>query len=151
MEIIVLVIGALLAGLGWLYQKTWERQDARIKSYQVIIDSLPSFVVGRFDSENVNIRNANEMIVEEAQSEYRRLWLFAPDSVVRAGHAFFASTVEGELPSLNREATLQNFVLEMRKDSSFQSAVLPRFFTTKLSSDIFKLITVKPSKSSSRA
>jgi hypothetical protein len=65
-------------------------------------------------------------------TEIRRLWLFAPDGVVRAANAFVEAGI-GKGREAVMESWLKEFILEMRKDSTFAAALVPKFFWTRLS------------------
>lgn len=123
-NIAAIVIAALIGAGAWVYQKAWDRQQQRIASYQQIVDHLPGFTV--------NQRNPNE--VDAALREFRRLWIFAPDEVIRTGNAFIDTVRTGvQVPDEDKKRALAEFVLAMRRDATFSSALVPSFFRTALS------------------
>jgi hypothetical protein len=123
-----LIITGLIGAAAWLYQKAWERQQQRVARYQEIIDRTLAFTLGGLDPGKV----------DETLSELRRLWLFAPDNVVRAANAFLAATSAGE-GTPERLAAANNafkvLMLAMRKDASFKAALFPEFFTSRLGAE----------------
>ncbi|HWM31014.1 MAG TPA: hypothetical protein VNO69_04865 [Methyloceanibacter sp.] len=136
-----LVLAALIGSFAWVYQKAWDRQQARIASYQQIVDMLPGFTVRHLDADKI----------DAALNEVRRLWLFAPDDVVRAGNAFLA-TIRDDQSSTDevRERVLADFVLAMRRDASFTSSLWPRFFRTSLSAKDVRLQSAARRKNARR-
>lgn len=118
-----ILAATIVAALAWLYQRAWERQERRAKSYEAILDALPGFFVG----------STNHTQIDTAIVELRRLMLYAPDSVIVAADEFLES-VEGFRADELKEARLDRLVAEMRRDCSFHSALFPRFLTTELPS-----------------
>lgn len=115
-----LTMPAAIGAIAWLYQKTWERHERRMKQYEGILDELPAFTVGGLDPDRI----------DRAIAIHRHLWLLGPDGVVRAFENFMR-TVEGSGGSdEERELALGRFVIAMRKDATFFSALVPRFRTT---------------------
>jgi|GEM_PF-6157714 len=128
-----LAVSAALAGLGWFYQKAWDRREQRLDHYFGIIDRLPAFL-----ATPPNYQDINATI-----TEIRRLWIVGPNDVVRAANAFL-EIIEGAKPQEEKENALRAFILAMRRDSTFASALVPRFFHNKLSSDEIVLRTATP-------
>ena len=118
-DIWVITLPATVAALAWLYQKTWERHERRLAQYESIVDELPAFTVLQKDEDRI----------DRALSVHRRLWLIAPDDVVRAFEAFMDATRAGSSEE-QRAIALGKFVISMRRDASFLSALVPRFRTT---------------------
>jgi len=128
-----LAVSGALAGLGWFYQKAWDRREQRLDHYFGIIDRLPAFL-----ATPPNFQDINATI-----TEIRRLWIVGPNDVVRAANAFL-EIIEGAKPQEEKENALRAFILAMRRDSTFASALVPRFFHNKLSSDEIVLRTATP-------
>ena len=126
-----LIIASAIGALAWIYQRAWDRQQLRIERYQAIIDLLSGFTQDRLSPDEI----------DEAMREISRLWLFAPDNVIKAGNAFIEAVEKGE----TKRVTLAKFLLALRRDSSFTAAVVPRFFRNKLEpSDVLEIKTAKP-------
>lgn len=119
-----LAVAALIGALAWLYQRAWDRHERRLSQYSEIVEGLPAFTIQARDPDKV----------DEILLGMRGLWLFGPDDVIRACNAFL-SVVETTSPDEAKEKALAELVLAMRKDASFISAVLPRFFWSRLSAD----------------
>lgn len=130
MELWGIAIAAAIASVAWLYQRAWERQERRVLRYQEVLDRLPFFTEGGLNPEKQN----------EAVAELHRLWLSAPDDVVRAGEHFL-DAVEGKIP--DAEKALGEYVLAMRRDASLRSSIIPRFWQTDISSEQFRLRSAK--------
>lgn len=130
MEFLGLVLTATIAAAAWLYQRAWERQEKRVARYQEVMNRLPSFIVG----------NLNQDGLDEVIAEHRRLWLSAPDDVIIAGENFL-DAVEGRplKNEISPDVALGEYVLAMRRDASMKSAILPRFWKTKLEAKEFRL------------
>ena len=122
-----LAIPATIGAVTWLYQKTWERHERRLKQYEEIIDHLPAFTAANLDPDRI------DRILGVA----RRLWVIGPDEVVWAFDAFIESVSAGQtMPDNVKQEALANLVLAMRKDATFASALVPRFRTRLRSADI---------------
>jgi hypothetical protein len=128
-----LAASAALAGLGCFYQKAWDRRERRLEHYFGIIDRLPAFLAAAPSSHEMNA----------TITEIRRLWIVGPNDVVRAANAFL-EIIDGVRPQEEKEKALRAFILAMRRDSTFASALAPRFFRNKLSSDEILLRTATP-------
>ena len=125
-----LIVASAIGALAWIYQRAWDRQAVRVERYQAIIDLLSGFTQEHLSFDEI----------DEVLREIRRLWLFAPDDVIKAGNAFIEAVEKGE----TKRPTLAKFVLAMRRDSSFTAAVVPRFFRNKLEpSDVSEIKTAK--------
>ena len=85
--------------------------------YQAILDRLPGFTQDNLPNQ-----------IDEALKEIRRLWLFAPNDVVRAANAFVQAVETGE----SKRNTLGKLVIAMRRDASFQAALFPGFYRNTL-------------------
>lgn len=79
-----LTVPVVVGAMAWLYQKSWERHERRLKQYEDILDELPAFT-----TDGLNVDR-----IDRAISVHRHLWLYGPDNVVRAFEEFLA-TVEG--------------------------------------------------------
>jgi hypothetical protein len=123
-----LTLPAIIGAAAWLYQKTWERHERRIKQYENIMDELPAFTVERLDPDRI----------DRALGVLRRLWLLGPDEVVKAFEAF-VKAVEGGSTNEERVRLLGCLVIEMRRDATFLRAFIPRF-RTMLSPDEFRVL-----------
>ncbi len=124
-----LTVPAAIGAVAWLYQKTWERHERRLKQYEEIVDELPAFTVG----------GLNQDRIDKAIMIYRRLWLLGPDEVVRAFEAFIKTVENGASSSdEEKELALGRFVIAMRRDATFTAALIPRFSST-LQPDEIKL------------
>ncbi|MBR0910806.1 hypothetical protein [Bradyrhizobium japonicum] len=106
-SLIPIFLSTIVAAAAWLYQKAWERIERRARLYEEIIDNLPGFADGGLDPAKINAAIAST----------RRLWIFAPDDVVRALHEFF-DCIENHKGHDAAAAALGRLVLEMRKDTS---------------------------------
>jgi len=125
-----LIVASAIGALAWIYQRAWDRQEVRIERYQTIIDLLSGFTQDHLSPDEI----------DEALREIRRLWLFAPDDVIKAGNAFIEAVKKGE----TKRPTLAKLVVAMRRDSSFTAAVVPRFFRNKLEpSDVSEIKAAK--------
>jgi hypothetical protein len=103
---------AFIGSIAWLYQRAWERATLRIELYQEILDSLEGFFEGSHDAEKINY----------AIRISRKLWLEAPDEIVRAINDFF----EAIKNSGDTHDKFAHMVLLMRKNSSVWDALIPR-------------------------
>ena len=101
-----LIVASGIGALAWIYQQAWDRQEVRIERYQAIIDLLSGFTQDHLSPDEI----------DEALREIRRLWLFAPDDVIKAGNAFIEAVEKGE----TKRPTLAKFVLAMHRDSSLR-------------------------------
>jgi hypothetical protein len=115
------VISSAIGACAWLYQKAWERQERRVKQYEAITDTLPGFAVGSQDPNKIN----------EFIAASRRLWIDAPDDVVRCFDEF-TSSIEHSKGHEVSSVLLGKLILAMRRDASFKGAILPRFRTSLL-------------------
>jgi hypothetical protein len=113
-----LAIAAAIGAVAWIYQRAWDRQQIRIERYQAILDRLPGFTQDNLDPNQI----------DEALKEIRRLWLFAPNDVVRAANGFVQAVETGE----SKRNTLGKLVIAMRRDASFQAALFPGFYRNTL-------------------
>lgn len=123
-----IVIGAVIGSLAWLYQKAWERRAQRAVIYEKIVRYLPSVTVERLD-----LGKLDEML-----EEGRMLWLHAADDVVLAFQKWMAAIQMGDAqhePGLKDE-----FLARMRRDLTFQSALIPGFWTTRMSVGDFPVL-----------
>lgn len=126
MEILSVTIAAVIASIAWLYQKAWERQERRVDRYRKIIDRLPAFTEGNLDPTEIN----------NAIKEVHRLWLFAPDPVVEASERIL-DIAEGS--AKKDQNVVGECIIAMRRDASFSAALIPRFWTTRLTPNRFKI------------
>jgi len=124
-----LIIATVIGAVAWIYQRAWDRQQARIERYEAILDSLPGFTQGRL--------NPNQ--IDDVLKEFRRLWLFAPDDVIKAANAFVAAAEKGE----TKRPALAELVLAMRRDVSFKAVLFPRFGDELGASDVGDIIAAK--------
>jgi hypothetical protein len=131
MDIWALAIPAIVGAVAWIYQKTAERQERRMKQYEETIDELPAFQTAGLNPDRI----------DKIFAVHRRLWIHGPDNVVRAFDAFIASVEPPPKATEVRELMLGKLVLAMRKDAGFVSALIPRLRTT-LKPEEFKLKTV---------
>lgn len=122
---------AVIASVAWVYQRAWERHEKRVIRYNEVMDRLLAFT-----HEGRDPQRQNELI-----AEHHRLWLFASDDVIRAGERFLDGA-EGKLVDPDRAMT--EYALAMRRDSTLKAALIPRFWTTKLRPDDFRLRSAKP-------
>jgi hypothetical protein len=123
-----IVIGAVIGSLAWLYQKAWERRAQRAVIYEKIVRYLPSVTVQRLDLEKL----------DEMLEEGRVLWLHAPDDVVLAFQAWTVSVQNGDA---DHEPRLKDeFLMKMRRDLTFHSAVIPRFWKTAMGTGDFPVL-----------
>lgn len=118
------------ASLAWLYEKAWERQERRVSRYEAMTALLPGFTTSGISSQAIN----------QFLAEQRRLWLFAPDDVIRALDRF-VDRVEGTSHDGSPEEALGRLVLAMRRDASFRGAIFPRFFSTSVDGSHFRIRT----------
>jgi hypothetical protein len=123
-----LTVPAIIGAAAWLYQKTWERHERRLQQYEAILDELPAFTTAGLNADRI----------DKAMAAYHQLWLYGPDDVVRAFAAFLATVEEPPKPDSVKELALGNFVVAMRRDVGFLSALIPRFRTS-LRANEFKL------------
>jgi hypothetical protein len=126
MESLGILVGALIASATWLYQLASQRQEKRVDRYAQVMSRLCFFT-----TQQLQPREINKMI-----AEHHRLWLFAPDDVVRAGEHFL-DTVQGN--ASDAQQALNDYVLAMRRDASLTSALFPRFWKTNLKAEEFHL------------
>lgn len=123
-----IVLGAVIGSLAWLYQKAWERRTLRAAIYEKIVRQLPSVTV-----EGLNAEGLNEML-----EEGRVLWLHAPDKVVLAFQKWMAAI---QMSNAQHEPALKDeFLAQMRRDLTFQSALIPGFWTTRMSVGDFPVL-----------
>jgi hypothetical protein len=111
-----LVVATAIAAVAWIYQRAWDRQQLRIDRSQAIVDRLPGFTQANLDPAKI----------DETLIEIRRLWLFAPDDVVKAASAFIETVEKGD----SKRPVLPKLVLAMRRDASFTAALFPASFGT---------------------
>ena len=132
MNFLGLGLAAVIASAAWLYQRAWERQEKRVERYQKVMDTLVYFTEKRLTA-----AKQDEMILE-----HHRLWLSAPDDVVKTGEKFL-DAIEGVIyikeGGQTKEEILGEYVLAMRRDASIKSALWPRFWQTKLQPIEFRL------------
>lgn len=122
------VIGALIGSVAWLYQKAWERRSQRAAIYEKIVRLLPAITLEGLDTEKL------DQMLEEG----RVLWLHAPDDVVLAFQAWMASIQNGKAED---EPQLKDvFLMKMRRDLTFRSAVMPRFWNTAMRGGDFPVL-----------
>ena len=114
-------VAALLGAVAWIYQRAWDRQQARVARYQKILDSLPGLTQERLNPDQI----------DAILNEVRCLWLFAPDDVVKTANSFLNAAETGD----RKPPALSQFILAMRRDASFEAALFPRFFRSKLGPD----------------
>jgi hypothetical protein len=125
-----LVLATAIAAVAWIYQRAWDRQQVRIERYQAILDYLPGFTRDNLDTDQMN----------KALVEIRRLWLFAPDDVIKAANEFITAVLLGH----SKRPPLTKLVLAMRRDSSFRAALVPTFFRNNLDEkDVGEIIVAK--------
>lgn len=124
-----IAVGATIASLAWIYQRAWERQDKRVAQYQEILDRLDAFTDGGLDKEGI----AASLI------KFRRLWLFAPDEVIRATEDVLDVAAGQNLDPL----AAGKCVIAMRQDASFFAVLFPRFWRTNLRPEKFIIRTAK--------
>ena len=110
-----LIIATTIAAMAWIYQRAWDRQQVRIERYQAILDRLPGFTQAKLDPDDI----------DAAIMEIRRLYLSAPDDVVRAANAFLEAVEKGE----TKRPSLGKFILSMRRDASFLGHFFRASFT----------------------
>jgi hypothetical protein len=113
-----LAIAAAIGSVAWIYQRAWERHQVRIERYQAILDRLSGFKKDKLDPDQI----------DETIKEVRRLWLFAPNDVVRAANAFIEAAEKNE----SKRPSLGKLVIAMRRDASFHAALFPRFYRNDL-------------------
>jgi len=83
--------------------------------------------------EGLNSEGLNEML-----EEGRVLWLHAPDDVVLAFQAWMASIQNGKADD---ETKLKDgFLMKMRQDLTFRSALIPRFWKTAMGAGDFPVL-----------
>jgi hypothetical protein len=122
----MVIITAILGIFAWIYQKTWERQAQRLATYQEIMDGISAFTINSFDKNGI----------EKNISLIRRLWLFAPDHVVKKAEAFLDAVEQSKDA---KDDKLAEWIIAMRQDTSFWAVLVPRFFQTKLKKTDFRL------------
>lgn len=127
MEVLGLIAAALVASAAWLYQRAWERQERRIARYQEFVDRLPAFTSEKADNKRV----------DEAIAEVRRLWLSAPDDVIRSAERLI-DFAQGER-IYSQQKVVGDCMIAMRKDATMMSALFPRFWRSRLSASDFRL------------
>ncbi|MBP8276403.1 MAG: hypothetical protein KAX55_05885 [Propionivibrio sp.] len=115
-----IVLGALIGSVAWLYQKAWERRSQRAALYEKIVRLLPA----------VTLERRNPQQLDQMLEEGRVLWLHAPDDVVRAFQAWMAAIQNAD--AVNEPRLKDTFLAQMRRDLTFQSALIPRFWTTRM-------------------
>lgn len=129
-----IVIGAAIASLAWLYQKAWERRTQRAVIYEKIVRYLPSVTVERLDLEKL----------DELLEEGRVLWLHAPDDVVLAFQKWMAAIQADEG---QQEPVLKDkFLAQMRRDLTFRAALMPRFWSSRMSVGDFPVMHARKPK-----
>jgi hypothetical protein len=114
---------ALIGAIAWFFQRAWERQQIKQSSYRIILDSLPAFTSA----------GLNPDLIDKAISEMRCLMLYAPENVVMAAEHFLEGS-EKSLPAAEMERRLSAFIISMRNDCSFWSALRPTFWSSSLTS-----------------
>jgi len=124
-----LTVPAIIGAVAWIYQRAWDRQQRRIERYETILDSLPGFTQDRLDADQI----------DAALTEFRRLWLFAPDDVITAANAFIEAAQMGQ----TKRPALSKLVLAMRRDVSFKAVLLPRFSDNLGEKDVGDIIAAK--------
>ena len=92
------------------------------------MEELPGFTVSGLSADRI----------DRALTVHRRLWLLGPDQVVRAFEAFVVTVEGAPKPDEVKELALGEFVIAMRRDATFLSALIPRF-RTQLRPEEFKL------------
>jgi hypothetical protein len=135
-EVLAIIGSTCVAAFAWLYQKAWDRQSKKVEQYEKIVEGLVAFTVG-----NINITK-----IDEVNTVFRTLWLFAPDDVIKAFNTLMWSTMGNKNNEDERERLKGEFILSLRKDSSFLAAIMPRFFRTKLTPQDFVIFTANKGK-----
>lgn len=123
-----IVIGAVIGSFSWLYQKAWERRVQRAAIYEKIVRQLPS----------VTVDGLNPTVLNQMLEEGRVLWLHAPDKVVFAFQKWMAAIQMSD--ALHEPGLKDEFLVKMRKDLTFQSALVPGFWTTRMSVGDFPVL-----------
>lgn len=123
-----IVIGAVIGSLAWLYQKAWDRRVQRAAIYEKIVRLLPAITLTGLDPKKL------DQMLEEG----RVLWLHAPDDVVLAFQAWMASIQNGKADDEPR--LKDGFLMKMRQDLTFRSALIPRFWKTAMGAGDFPVL-----------
>lgn len=128
MESWSIVVGAAFGTVAWLYQKAWDRRIQRATIYENIVRKLASLTV-----EGLNPEGLNEML-----EEGRVLWLHAPDEVVMAFQKWMIAIQNNDVQ--NEPSCKDGFLSAMRRDLTFQAALVPKFWTTKMTTGDFPIM-----------
>ena len=128
MESWSIAVGAAFGTVAWLYQKAWDNRVQRAAIYVSIVRKLPSMTV-----EGRNSKGINEML-----EEGRVLWLHAPDEVVMAFQKWMLAIQNNDV--LNEPVCKDGFLSAMRHDLTFQAALIPKFWTTKMTTGDFPIM-----------
>jgi len=120
---IAIIASALIGIIGYLlkykYSQKSEVMSKKREVYEEISTALGVFLTGR----DITADDKKRFL-----EDYSKLWLWAPDSVIRAGNEFmdimmgFNSSDEEAQKEAKRAYT--NFVIEMRRDLGFPSTLL---------------------------
>ena len=121
-------IGAVIGSLAWLYQKAWDRRVQRAAIYEKIVRLLPAITLTGLDPKKL------DQMLEEG----RVLWLHAPDDVVLAFQAWMASIQNGKADDEPR--LKDGFLMKMRQDLTYRSALIPRFWNTAMGACVFPVL-----------
>jgi len=120
-----LVVSTVFATAAWIYQKAWDRAEARRARYEAILADLSAFTVSNNDPDRI----------DAVLAEQRKLWLTAPQSVTDAFAAFLEGA-EGLVPltDAERSARMEHLVRVMREDTRIWSVLRPRLRRETISS-----------------
>lgn len=128
--ILGMILSTFMGICAWLYQKAWDRAEARRLRYEDILINLPAFLEG----------SKNPDLIKKVLDEQRRLWLTAPKSVINAFSDFTDSIRDGnKLTQKQRLACLRSLIFAMRNDTNIWSIIRPRLQSEEISLEKLKM------------
>ncbi|MGI9488035.1 MAG: hypothetical protein ACR2RF_19565 [Geminicoccaceae bacterium] len=102
-----IAVAAIFASIGWLYQKAWEKRNKKEEVYTEILLSLDAFR-----------QNPDRDKIEKAVKSLRKLYVVAPNEVVKASQGFVSFFASENRAGKDPVKDLTSLVRAMRNDLS---------------------------------
>lgn len=123
----------------WLNERSKRQYDEYIrreKRYSALLQCLKGFYVGSSNPQKLK---------QEFLDQLDQCWLYCPDNVIRKGYDFLMTVhTNNNVSDKEKENTLQEFILEIRKDLYGRGLFwqLGPFSKTKLKREDYKILKV---------
>lgn len=125
-----LIASTVVASGAWIYQRAWERVEARRSRYEEVLANLYAFTESGLNPDKI----------DEILAEHRRLWVTAPRRVTNAFSDFLDSVENGGSYSDQDRVDRMNALIDaMRKDASLMGMLYPAGSSPVLSLATFRL------------